>query len=286
MEIKENKGKFAKKLLISDYDNTLRYTEAALQNGGAPPPIHPRNLEAIRYWIAEGGIFTMATGRALAAFRPAAAGVPINAPVIVDNGASIYDLRTESYLIKAFLPEKCLEHLALVSSEFPGVSLELYHTDDLVQVINPTLWNEQHAKLTNLGFQPVERIDPNLVELPLVKALFVSNLDELRQICGYMERKGWTGEYELIFSSDHLLEMTAKGANKGQMALRLKDLCRCEKLYCAGDHANDLPMLLSADRGFAPSNAIPEVLSSGVTEVCHCTDGALAEIVEIIEKQG
>lgn len=44
-------GKFDNKLLLSDYDNTLHYTEAALREGGALPPISPRNLEAIRYWM-------------------------------------------------------------------------------------------------------------------------------------------------------------------------------------------------------------------------------------------
>ena len=64
------------------------------------------------------------------------------------------------------------------------------------------------------------------------------------------------------------------------MALKLKELCGCEKLFCVGDHANDLPMLLAADRGFAPANAIEEVRSSGVQVVCHCLDGAIADVVE------
>ena len=63
------------------------------------------------------------------------------------------------------------------------------------------------------------------------------------------------------------------------MALRLKELCGCGELICVGDHANDLPMLRAADRAFAPANAIDEVLSSGVQVVCHCLDGALAEVV-------
>ena len=41
--------------------------------------MNPRNLEAVRYWMAEGGRFAAATGRALAAFRRQAAGVPMNA---------------------------------------------------------------------------------------------------------------------------------------------------------------------------------------------------------------
>ena len=87
----------------------------------------------------------------------------------------------------------------------------------------------------------------------------------------------------MSFSSDHLLEMTAKGANKGDMAVRLRGLCGCGELICIGDHANDLPMLRAADRAFAPANAIGEVLESGAQVVCHCLDGALAEVVEAVE---
>ncbi len=277
-------GKFDKMLLVSDYDNTMRYTETALRSGTEPPPVHPRNLEAIRYWIAEGGTFAMATGRALGAFRTPAEGIPMNAPVIVDNGAAIYDLKEERYVIKTCLPDACLEHLAAVVRQFPEISLELYHLNDLIQIVHPSAWNEQHAKLTGLGYEVIPEVTPHLVELPLVKALLVGNLELLERVHTYKEEQCWTPFYELVFSSDHLLEITAKGANKGQMAIKLKELCGCEKLFCAGDHANDLPMLLAADRGFVPANAIPAALHSGATVVCHCVDGALGDIVEILNR--
>ncbi|MDE7245749.1 MAG: Cof-type HAD-IIB family hydrolase [Oscillospiraceae bacterium] len=277
-------GKFEKMLLLSDYDNTMCYTESAL-NGGEAPAIHPRNLEAIRYWIAEGGTFAMATGRALGAFRTAAEGIPMNAPAIVDNGAAIYDLKEERYLVESCLPDVCLEHLAAIVQKFPEVSLELYHPDDLIQIVHLVEWNKQHAKLTNMGYEVIPEVTPRLIKLPLVKALIVAEMELLKQIYTYMEEMGWASEYELIFSSSHLLEMTARGADKGQMALKLKELCGCDKLYCAGDHANDLPMLRAADRAFAPSNAIPAVLESGAAVVCHCIDGALGDIVEILDRE-
>jgi hypothetical protein len=65
---------------------------------------------------------------------------------------------------------------------------------------------------------------------------------------------------------------------------KLADMTGCTKIICAGDHLNDLPMLQVADRAFCPANSQPEVLSApGVTAVCHCRDGAIGEIVEILE---
>lgn len=275
-------GKCSGMLLLSDYDNTFCYTEKALSGSGEAAPVNPRNLEAVRYWMAEGGRFAVATGRALAAFRRQAAGVPMNAPAIVDNGGAIYDFAQERYLVKNFLPERALWHIAALMDAFPTVSLELYHEDDLVQVMRPRAWNDQHAKLTGLGYEVIEAVTAETAPPPFAKALFVGEKADLTALRDFIRAQSWSGDYETIFSSDLLLELTARGADKGTMALKLKELCGCEKLFCVGDHANDLPMLLAADRGFAPANAIEEVRSSGVQVVCHCLDGAIADVVEAV----
>lgn len=43
--------KFNKVLLASDFDNTLVYTQSALDNGTDIPPMCPRNREALDYFI-------------------------------------------------------------------------------------------------------------------------------------------------------------------------------------------------------------------------------------------
>ena len=108
--------------------------------------------------------------------------------------------------------------------------------------------------------------------------------DDLKKAAAFIDAQSWRGEYELIFSSTYLLELTAKGANKGSMARRLMERLNCRMLVCAGDHMNDLTMLTAADRAFCPSNAVPEV-KQYATEVCHCRDGAIAEMIERLEKE-
>ena len=278
-------GKFDGMLLVSDYDDTLHYTSALLAENGTLPPVPPRNLEAIRYWMAEGGRFTIATGRALGAFLRQGRAVPVNAPCIVDNGASVYDMARERYVIQSFLPEGAVEQIAETANRFPGVSLELYHPERQPEFLRPVPWDWKHAEMAGMTPTVIERVDEGTVPPPLAKCLFVGDHEDLLAARGYMQDRDWGERYELIFSNRNLLEMTAKGANKGGMALRLKELCGCDRLYCAGDHANDLPMLAVADRGFAPANAAPEVLDSGATVVCHCLDGAIAEIVDLLERE-
>lgn len=277
-------GRFSGMLLVSDYDNTFQYTESALGAGGAksvlPPP--PRNLEAVERWIAGGGRFSIATGRALGAFREHARGIPINAPVIVDNGGGLYDLAAERYVLRRLLPEGALEDLAAVEAAFPGTSMELYLACDRIRALHPTQRNIHHAKLTGMGFQEIGALNRETVPGPLAKALFIADMPQLVRLRGFMEEQGWGERYEMIYSSDHLMELTAKGAEKGTMARELKVLTGCGTMICIGDHANDLPMLRAADRAFAPANAIEAVREDpGVTTVCHCLEGAVADVVEL-----
>ncbi len=278
-------GKFDSLLFLSDYDNTLQFTGVLASGAKSPPPIHPRNLEAIRYWMREGGRFAVATGRALGAFLQQAKLVPMNAPGIVDNGGAIYDFSTERYVVKTVLPEGSVERLAHIAGRFPRLSLEIYHGSRLVQALRPVDWIYAHSKLTGLELQVIDRVSEETVSPPLAKALFVGDKADLAAARTLMLEEGWGREYELIYSADNLLEMTVAGANKGEMAKRLKDICGCNRLYCAGDQANDLPMLQAADRAFVPSNSIPEVLSSGATVVGHCVDGAVADMIEILDRK-
>ncbi|MBQ1272136.1 MAG: HAD hydrolase family protein, partial [Clostridia bacterium] len=63
-------GRFDGILICSDVDGTL----AEGKN------IPEKNLEALRYFQSEGGLFTLATGRP--AGYESVLGVPLNAPVI------------------------------------------------------------------------------------------------------------------------------------------------------------------------------------------------------------
>ena len=254
-------GKFSGMLLVSDFDNTFQYTESALEADGmeALPPLPARNLEAVDRWIAGGGRFAIATGRSLGAFRKPAAGLHINAPVIVDNGGGLYDLAAERYVLRRLLPEGAAEDLAAVEEAFPGTSMEVYLADGGIRALHPTQQNVRHAKLTGLGFQEIAALNEETVPGPLAKALFIAEMPRLVRLRDFMERQGWGERYEMIYSSDHLMELTAKGADKGAMARELKALTGCGTLLCIGDHANDLPMLQAADRAFAPANAIEAV---------------------------
>ena len=278
-------GRFDGVLLASDFDNTLIYTEEALIRGEPVPPLPERNRQALEHFMAEGGRFAVSTGRALAAFVKYADQVPMNAPGVVCNGAAIYDFAKGEYLVTALLDERARERGQQVLEAFPQAAVEAYHIDNVIHAVHPNEITRHHEHLTKVGVTEA----PSLLDvpLPLGKLLFEADHETLLEIRDFLTDRGWGGDYELIFSGQSLLEMTAKGANKGGMVRRLAELLGIprEHVYCVGDEANDLPMLQWAAEGFAPANCIPAVRDSGATLVSHALDGALADVVELLERK-
>ncbi|WP_297871786.1 HAD-IIB family hydrolase [uncultured Oscillibacter sp.] len=277
-------GKFDGVLLASDFDNTLIYTEEALRTGTPVPPLPERNRKALEYFMAEGGRFAVATGRALAAFIHYAEAVPMNVPGVVCNGAAIYDFEKGEYLETAMLDSSARERGQTVLDRFPTVAVEAYHIDNVIHAVHPNAITRQHERITKAAVTEA----PSLMDvpLPLGKLLFEAEHETLEEVLAFLTARGWAGDYELIFSVSHLLEMTVKGANKGGMVRRLAARLgvSMEHVYCAGDEANDISMLTAAKQGFAPANCAQAVRDCGATVVCSAQEGAIAQVVEILDR--
>ena len=277
-------GKFTGVLLTSDFDNTLIYTEDALRTGAPVPPLSAANRAALEYFMAEGGRFTIATGRALAAFQKYADQVPMNAPGVVCNGAALYDFAKGEYLETALLDGCVRERGQAVLDRFPDVAVEAYHIDNVIHAVHPNAITRRHEHLTKVGVEEKPSLPD--VPLPLGKLLFEADHETLEKVRDYLTELGWAADYELIFSGQSLLEMTARGANKGGMVRRLAARLgiSMDHVYCVGDEANDLSMLSAAAEGFAPANCVPMVRESGATIVCDAREDALAAVVERLDR--
>lgn len=265
-------GKFDGVLLVSDFDDTLYDSHFRVPE---------RNLEAIRYFIGEGGRFTVATGRAHRTFVSHFHDAPINAPVVLSNGAAIYDFQADRAVEQTMLPPEAPRDLGELTRAFPSLAMEAYHWED-IYVWNPNEITFAHLKKVGCDFTecPVEKMPA-----PWVKALFHEEHEVLLQV----QKKlldGRGDRYEAIFSNAYYLEITAKGATKGGMVARLAARLGIapEKVYCVGDNQNDIPMLSLSAIPFAPANCAQEVKDWGARVLCHCDDGVIGEIVDILDK--
>ena len=276
-------GKFDGVLLASDFDNTLIYTEGALRAGTPMPPLSEKNRTALEYFMAEGGRFAIATGRALPAFIRFAAEVPMNAPGVVCNGASLYDFQAEAYLENALLDERIHVWGQALLDRFPQVAVEAYHINNTIYAVRPNAITRQHEHLTKVAVTEADSLTE--VPQPLGKLLFEAEHDDLLALEAEMREQGYAEDYELVFSTPVLLELTAKGANKGGMVRRLAKRLgiSMEHVYCVGDEANDIPMLTVAAQGFAPANCKDVVRQCGATVVSDAEHDALADVIAILD---
>lgn len=264
-------GKFDGVLLVSDYDDTLVTGDVR---------VSPENADAIRYFTGEGGYFTIATGRAHRTFATEVHKVPINAPVVLSNGAAIYDFLADRWVVELPLPPQAADDLSALCAAFPTLGVECYHGDE-VYIQHPNEFTAAHVRKVKTTW--TER---SLHEMPTPWSKAViqeSNSVLLEAQRWLLERFG--DRYEAIFSNSVLLECTAKGANKGGMVRRLAELLGIEKghIYCIGDNQNDLPMLALSAIPFAPGNCAQAVKDWGARVLRPCGESCLAQLVEILD---
>ena len=276
-------GKFSGVLIASDYDNTMVYTEGALKSGGPLPSVSRENREAVEYFMAEGGTFSVATGRALPSFSRVREGVPMNGPTVLFNGAAIYDFAQQRYLYTAFLPESVRGHICRLLEDLPETALEIYHDDDSIHAINPNEITYHHLHLTHSPTVALASMEE--VPSPISKLLFEEAEPRMTALREYIARQSWSTEYEVVPSNPYLLEVTARGANKGLSVLWVARHLgvRPEDIYCVGNGLNDIPMLAVSALSFAPANSYPEVRAAADVVLPSCDESCVARLIEHLE---
>lgn len=267
-------GKFSGVMLISDFDDTLYGTDFHVSE---------ENRAAICYFMEQGGLFTVSTGRARKTFSPQVEleHIPMNAPAILSNGATVFDYRTNQLVRRTYLPDRVIEDIQNVCSKFPELGFEAYYQNE-IYVHNPNAVTEGHMKIVGMDYTviPIEQLPT-----PLTKMILEQDTPILQQVQAYMlEHMG--DDYEVIFSNRYLLELTAKGSHKGGSALWLADYMGIspEHLYCVGDNHNDIPMLEVAKIGFAPETCTQAVKDWGARLVRGCDNGCIASVIEILDE--
>lgn len=265
-------GKFDGVLLYTDYDDTLYNHHRTVSE---------ENHRAIRYFMAEGGRFSIATGRAKRTFAPQIAKehLEFNAPVVVGNGAGIYDFHADRYVLRTQLSQDAPRHMDQLCSCYPGLSFEAYHGDD-IYVHHPNPVTLRHLERVGVPYRECAMEE---MPTPWDKVILEEDHPVLQQAQDYI-LSHWGTEYEAIFSNRYLLEVTAKGANKGTMVAHVAKLLGIapQNVYCMGDNQNDIPMLAVSAIPFAPANCSQPVKDWGARLVGDTDEHAVAQVIDIL----
>ena len=276
---------FSKYLLLADFDRTLTDPESR---------IPARNIEAIRAFQAQGGAFTVATGRSIPMFRAREASIPYNVPLILYNGGACYDYRTGELTDAVWIPEgKAL--LEYLDREFPDLNLEVQGEDAHYLFHDLPLRDAFYRRAeTVIRHVPLAEAPDPILKASLLGTYFDDSVPQFFKICppeevarfDYVQAKIAADWPELVVdrASPRILDIQGPGVNKGRAARAMANRLG-RTLVCVGDARNDLSMLLEADLAFAPGDCEQAVREAGIRLVCPCAEGAVADVIDCLARE-
>ena len=267
---------FSDILLTVDFDRTLT---------GPDGTVPERNLEAIRYFMDNGGKFTVNTGRSTGTFWPYLHSIPHNAPFLLYNGSATWDNGELTHCIT--IDMDIWETMETVHKLFPDLNLEIqgadkhYHIDPDPRL--EALYAHQGWRFTRAAWG--QEVGPFLKfsffgspDKPLVSELYLEDAGDAH-LFDHAEktlRELYGDKVDVYRAAPRIVDVHAKGVSKIAAARRLQRELGRKLLVCVGDGENDIPMLDGADYAFCPGDAI---IKNRYENVCNCGEGAVADVI-------
>ena len=271
-------GIFSDVLLTVDYDRTLTAPDSTIPE---------RNIEAIRYFIENGGAFTVNTGRSVPMAKVFSDKVPVNTPLLLYNGSAAYDLAAEQLSFCHNIQLDMWETIYKCHDLFPDLTVEVQGIDAHYRFSENPMWDafSEHQNCAHAFAQPGDDLgdflkftlygefrDVTVADLFNASPEEKQRLDEAEQLLRHE-----FGEFcEVFRSATRIIDIHAKGVSKAKSARQLQQQLGRNILVCAGDAENDLSMMKDADYAFAPEDGI---IAKHFETVCKCADGAVADVI-------
>ena len=258
-------------MLISDLDGTI------VPHGRA---ISAANAEAIRAFVAGGGLFGIATGRTPEAAGGYVRGLPITTPSIFFNGSMLYDWQERKVLARRPLqgaedssniwPRFAAECLKM----FPQACVEVY-TEEACCIVSPEekddprlvreFYRCRHAALADVS---------DMQRTPWLKLLVCDAPPALHRVERLAKNFGTARLSHHFYSEANYYEFVAQGVSKGAMIEEIRGLpiCQGRRIIALGDYLNDREMIELADIGIASGNAHESIKQAADFTGCRAED--------------
>ena len=268
---------FSDVLLTVDFDRTLTAPDSTIPQ---------RNLDAIHYFMDNGGTFTLNTGRSVPMSRHKIIGkVPVNAPLLLYNGSGAYDTVTgklTQYTPLDVDPDALVQDL---QNRFPDMLLEVQGLEGHHIFHEDPVW-DRFNEVSHCDHWVVDQVPQPLIKLAIysgigdygVPSMYEHHPEEqkrLQQVIDYVA-EAYSDRLIVFRACPRLVDIHAKGCSKLQIARDLQKQLGKKILICVGDGDNDISMLEGADYAFCPADSI---LTDRFETVCNCTEGAVADVI-------
>ena len=262
------------RLIAIDLDGTLL----------TPRPtkiITPRTYQALRQAAEKGITIVIATGQTLAVLQHTCAGLPLNGPQIIENGAIIADIHTGHILHeKPIPPETILPTLNTLRS---FNLFRAYHNYQRVYVDSGT---PRAREWYHPPVPSVIEVDDvaSLYPLPCIKLAAIGEESTLIAKRQELERI-FAGKLYVTQSSFDLIEFLHPEVSKGNALKAIaEDLSIApQEVVAIGDNHNDIGMIRFAGLGVAMGNAHDEVkVQADYVTLSNAEEGVAVVIEELI----
>lgn len=270
-------GLFDGCLLASDIDGTL------LSNGYLPP----KNIEKIKYFLSEGGIFSLATGRTPGAVASVIEALGEVSASVFGNGCMIYDFGTQKFLHQDFLPNQSKQFAADVIANMHGVGAEA-HSGTNIFVLHETQETIDHKNYENIEVKCIDYKE--ILVYNWNKVVYM--LEKEEQLPHIKALAAKYGEYADFVETNAVIdgrkryyfEQVPKGASKRSGVLKLCRILGIKKggFYAIGDYFNDLPMLEAADFSACPCDSPQAIINATNIRVTTAENGAVADFIDYL----
>jgi len=261
-------GKFDGYLMVSDLDGTLF---------GNNYQIPKNNIEAIKYFIDSGGLFSIATGRGMVACDALLSELPTNIPGVLFNGAVLYDLNNKKVLKEHGIDNNEAKTLIkLINKKFPDIPTVIFHKRKMYT----TIVNDELKILIDKIKMPAEYMPIDEIPFPWYKMLCEGSNNRLLEIKKYIDELNYP-MFSYVFTNSTLLEIIKKDVTKAAGLTELTTLLNIEmsKTIAAGDYFNDVELLEKAAISVVPQNAPNEIKQLANYITCSNIDGMIADFI-------
>ena len=271
-------GIYSDVLLTVDYDRTLTAYDSTIPE---------RNLEAIRYFMENGGAFTVNTGRSLSMTKVFIDKVPVNVPLLLYNGSAAYDPNEGKLSFMHEIQMDMWDTVRDLIATFPHLTVEIQGIDAHYNFIEDPKFDAlcENCKCAH-GLAPMGSDLGPFLKFTLygefhdntIAGLFEATPEEMAEMdaAEALLNEKYGDKCEIFRAATRIIDCHAKGVSKNRSARELQQRLGRKILVCVGDANNDIPMLEGADFSFVPSDAI---LADRFPNVCPCGEGAVADVI-------
>lgn len=245
-----------KVLYVSDLDGTLLNSQKQ---------VSAQTIRCLNELIEEGLSFSIATARTPATAQELLAPLHIKEPVVLMNGAVIYDLEAHTYKSVEYIEETVVSKIIkTLECHMEGSFIYTIQNNKLIVYYDKMVNKHQQIFYDERKNKPQKTFKQSPLDnmKEVAYFVFIDIKDKIQFIYEALkDLEGLTlSMYKDIYSEEaYLLEVYSHRATKANAILKLKEEKGFDEIICFGDNLNDLSMFEIADAGYAMGNAVEEV---------------------------